>query len=257
MTQKIAIIGETCVDQYVYGTCDRVCPEAAALCFKSSGKISSNLGMAGNVYNNMIAIGSDNYSIDLITNKNNIVKKRFIDDRYNTIVFREDINDHSDRIDIDQYDLNKYDCVVFSDYDKGFLNKIDIETISTIIKSHHDIPIFIDTKKKISNFVQNIDFIKINSYEFNNNISDLDTVIKDSNLIVTEGDCGATLYTKSSTPVSFPTEKILLRDVCGAGDTFLAGLVIEFLKNKDISQAINFANKVSAQVVSKFGVVVP
>ena len=34
MIKNIAVIGESCVDEYVYGTCDRVCPEAAALCFK-------------------------------------------------------------------------------------------------------------------------------------------------------------------------------------------------------------------------------
>ena len=27
MTMNIAVIGESCKDEYIYGTCDRVCPE--------------------------------------------------------------------------------------------------------------------------------------------------------------------------------------------------------------------------------------
>ena len=53
MKPKIAVIGESCIDEYVYGTCDRVCPEAAALCFHHknispalSGKINSILVFA-------------------------------------------------------------------------------------------------------------------------------------------------------------------------------------------------------------------
>lgn len=48
---------------------------------------------------------------------------------------------------------------------------------------------------------------------------------------------------------------MILRDVCGAGDTFLAALTINYLATKNIDLAIQFANSCACKVVSKFGVV--
>jgi sugar/nucleoside kinase (ribokinase family) len=42
-------------------------------------------------------------------------------------------------------------------------------------------------------------------------------------------------------------------DVSGAGDTFLAALVAEYLKTKSLEKAIDFANKCSRIVVQRFG----
>ena len=51
------------------------------------------------------------------------------------------------------------------------------------------------------------------------------------------------------------TEKHDIRDLSGAGDTFLAALVAEFVKNNDICEAIKFANKCASWVVTQKGVV--
>jgi sugar/nucleoside kinase (ribokinase family) len=55
----------------------------------------------------------------------------------------------------------------------------------------------------------------------------------------------------------FSTKKVSLRDVCGAGDTFLAGLVVKYIETNDIKKSIIYANECASIVVSKFGVVVP
>ena len=79
-----------------------------------------------------------------------------------------------------------------------------------------------------------------------------------SSMIVTLGENGADFYPKDQIdPINYPTDKIELRDVCGAGDTFLAGLVTEYLRSKNISKAIEYANSCSGKVVSQFGVVTP
>jgi D-beta-D-heptose 7-phosphate kinase/D-beta-D-heptose 1-phosphate adenosyltransferase len=46
-------------------------------------------------------------------------------------------------------------------------------------------------------------------------------------------------------------------DVSGAGDTFIASLTIKYLEPNKITEAIEFANKMSSIVVSKRGVVTP
>lgn len=252
--KKIAVIGESCVDQYVYGTCERVCPEAAALCFKHTGDIKSNPGMAGNVYQNLVALNRYQHDIELITTKSDIVKKRFVDKKYNTIVFREDINDSCEPMDLNQYNFGTYDAIVFSDYCKGFLSTNHIKEICDQTKE--SCITFLDTKKSIcSTLIESVDYIKINSHEFRDNVQDVAN-IRNCSLIVTEGENGAALYQNGS-KTQFPTNKVVLRDVCGAGDTFLAALVTSYVQYANLEEAIIFANQCASKVVGQFGVVTP
>jgi D-beta-D-heptose 7-phosphate kinase/D-beta-D-heptose 1-phosphate adenosyltransferase len=251
---KILVIGESCVDEYVYGHCDRICPEAPAICFKSNGKMQSGLGMAGNVMSNIKSIRPE-FHVDIITNLDStIVKRRFIDKRYNSIVFRQDINDSCNRIDIDKYQYSNYDAVIFSDYCKGFLEETDISSILKRIEKPS--VSFIDTKKKIGDFISGVNFLKINNKEFTENVIDINKIKNTCQVIVTKGELGA-LHIDKYKETIYETPKIEVRDVCGAGDTFLAGLVIKYIETKDVSQSIKFANECSSKVVSKFGVSTP
>ena len=45
-----------------------------------------------------------------------------------------------------------------------------------------------------------------------------------------------------------------MKDVSGAGDTFMAGLVVEYCKTDDIIKSIKFANKCASEVVTHRGV---
>jgi bifunctional ADP-heptose synthase (sugar kinase/adenylyltransferase) len=251
--KKIAIIGESCIDEYAYGECERVCPEAAALCFShNNDMIKVSHGMASNVYRNAISLNKNaGFDISLICSNSKIIKRRFVDKRYNTIVFREDINDVVERIDLSKHKFQDYDCIIFSDYCKGFLLESDI--IQICESKNKECKVFIDTKKQILNIASHVDFIKINSIEFKRNADDLSRISNRCNLIVTTGEEGATLYNRDG-KTNFAAEKIQLRDVCGAGDTFLAALSLKYLETNNINDAIIFANQCAAIVVSKFGV---
>jgi len=251
---KILIVGESCVDEYVFGYCDRICPEAPAMCFKSNNEIKSNLGMAGNVLTNILSLRPD-IKVDIITNlDSSIIKRRFVDKRYNAIVFRHDIKDSCSRIEIDKHDYSGYDAIVFSDYCKGFLTEIDISNILKRIDKH--CISFIDTKKKISDFVSGFNFLKINSKEFHDNIEDINKTKLLCDIIVTKGEHGA-VHIEKNKETLYQTQKIDIRDVCGAGDTFLAALVIKYLETRKISDSINYANICAGKVVSHFGVCTP
>ena len=52
----------------------------------------------------------------------------------------------------------------------------------------------------------------------------------------------------------FPTQEVPVKDVSGAGDTFLAGLVFEYVKSGNINKAIKFAQICTTKVVQKHGV---
>ena len=53
---------------------------------------------------------------------------------------------------------------------------------------------------------------------------------------------------------TFKVDEVPVKDVSGAGDTFLSGLVVEYLKTKDIRKSIQFAQECTTQVVQKHGV---
>jgi sugar/nucleoside kinase (ribokinase family) len=67
--------------------------------------------------------------------------------------------------------------------------------------------------------------------------------------IVTKGNEGCLFQEKL-----YPTKDVPVKDISGAGDTFLAGLVSKYLKTVDIIKSIEFAQKCTTKVVQKHGV---
>jgi len=51
-----------------------------------------------------------------------------------------------------------------------------------------------------------------------------------------------------------PVKRVNCKDMSGAGDTFISGLVTEWVRTKDIHEAINFAQECATKVVQKLGV---
>ena len=206
---------------------------------------TSNPGMAGNVVRNLEALGCQ---VDIITNKTEIRKIRYVCSKYNHLLLRVDENDSCERIDrtiLDNINYSDYEAIVISDYCKGFLIEEDIEYIS----KNHKLT-FLDTKKIFGSWAHKIKFIKINSLEFKNNIDvfEVDKKLLEK-VIVTKGKNGCEYQGKI-----YPTESVSVKDLSGAGDTFLAGLVSEYIRSKDIYSAIKFAQECTTIVVQKSGV---
>ena len=137
----------------------------------------------------------------------------------------------------------KYDGVVISDYNKGFLSEDDIRFIS----EKHEL-VFLDTKKILGDYCDKVKFIKINNSEYMGSERFADKSIRDK-LIVTLGSKGC-MY-KGET---FPVIRTEVKDVAGAGDTFMAGFTVKYLQTKDIIESIKFANECATIVVQKRGV---
>jgi len=51
----------------------------------------------------------------------------------------------------------------------------------------------------------------------------------------------------------YPSEQVKMFDVCGAGDTFLAGLTYKMLQREPIGPCIEFANKCAGIAVQHRG----
>ena len=228
---KVLLIGDSCTDEYVYGSCERLNPEAPVPILKFNRK-ETNKGMAWNVKRNIESFGIEVY---IITNQETITKTRYIDEKYNQQILRVD---NEPELKPMEYDLpdGHFDALVISDYDKGFLSN---EKIFELVEWFNG-PVFIDSKK--TKLPKESCFVKINDLEF----SKLDNPA--DNLIITRGSKGAEYQGKS-----YPGEKVDVFDAVGAGDTFLSALVYFYLKYGIIDKAIPFANKASAIAVSNFG----
>lgn len=245
---KVLVIGDSCVDYYIYGRCDRLSPEAPAPIFVTNGyRPIHSLGMASNVYNNLKALGVD---CTIVTNIAKPSKTRYIDTTSNYQIMRIDENDEITPITseiLNMIKLNEYDAIVISDYNKGYLTYEDIMYFA----ENHPL-VFLDSKKPLEHWCDDIMFIKVNEKEFYGSERYL-TEDFPNHLIVTLGSEGA-LYHNEKKYIK-PKKRVEVRDVSGAGDTFFAGFVADYLKNNDICKAIEFANKCASWVVTQRGVV--
>lgn len=243
---KILIIGEYCIDQFIYCGVKRLSPEAPVPVLNPV-KTTTNKGMAGNVYENVCALDEEAH-VSLIYQDNDITKTRYVDVKSNHMFLRVDTGED----EIDQFPTNpevealikEMDVVIVSDYNKGFLSNTDLWNIGHLAKLS-----ILDTKRKLTQDIANkFSFIKLNESESKNN-KHLDP----KNIIVTLGSQGA-YYNGELIPQPNPQQTI---DVSGAGDTFVAAFALKFLETLEERASIEYANEMASIVVSKRGVVTP
>ena len=234
---KILLIGDNCKDIYQYGTIDRLSPEAPVPVFVPT-RTEEREGMAGNVFNNLEALGCNvNYLFGETS-----VKTRIIDARSKQQIVRIDNDVMSTPITFDAIISDTYDAIVVSDYNKG---SVSYELIEELIAL--SIPTFIDTKKTDLERFQGA-WVKINELEYSKITSEC------TGLIVTRGARGASAVHHD---IEVTAPRVEVTDVTGAGDTFLAALTVEYLKTTDIAKAVQFAVQASAITVQHSGVYAP
>jgi D-beta-D-heptose 7-phosphate kinase/D-beta-D-heptose 1-phosphate adenosyltransferase len=230
---KVLLIGDSCIDRYVYGSCDKFNQEAPVPLMRYE-EVFECEGMASNVRNNL---SSFDFKIDFITNPETIIKTRYIDSNTKKQILRVDINDKVIQLNNYPKNLIDYNAIVISDYNKGFVTEQLVEYLTKNFAG----PIFVDSKRRDLR-IFNKCILKINKYEYDNSISLPD------NYIVTMGKLGA-MYNGEI----FRGEIVDMYDPIGAGDVFLSALVYKFLESNDIKESIKFANRAAAISVQHFG----
>ena len=238
--KKILVIGESCRDVFVYCDSFRLCPEAPVPVLNIIDQ-RENPGMAGNVRRNIESISG---KVDIFTNSNwyEITKTRYVHREINHMFFRVDSMQKIERVDSSKINFD-YDAIVISDYNKGFLTT---EDISYICDNHSNV--FIDTKKTLGDWIRKAKFIKLNDVEYKNSKQFLTKELLEK-IIHTMGGLGCEYQGKI-----YPTKKVEVKDLSGAGDTFISAFVVKFLKNNDVEESIRYANQCASKVVSQRGV---
>lgn len=242
---KILVIGETCKDVFWYGDVKRICPEGPVPVFKPDYK-TVNEGMAGNVATNLKSLG---IPCDIIHQTHPMEKVRYISERFNQITIRVDFGDDDvERISkktLEEIPYDDYELILISDYNKGFLLEEDIAYIS----NRHNLTL-IDTKKQLGEWARNLTFIKINRAEYQANehwIHDNHWV--EDKLLITLDKDGC-----KHKNILYEVEDVPVLEITGAGDTFVACFSSKYIKTKDVSSSIRFANVGATRVVQKRGV---
>ncbi len=234
---KILLIGDNGIDQYQYGTVTRISPEAPVPIVNYTHTVTRP-GMAANVKDNLEKLGC---TVEYVHGIKTCTKTRVIDSRTKQHLVRIDQDQPSRAVKIDYTNIEQYNCVVVSDYNKG---SVDYDTIENLRKRYSG-PIFVDTKKSDLARFEGC-FVKINQVEYEA------ARTYPTDLIVTLGRDGVTYQDHK-----FSTPQVEAFDVCGAGDTFLAALAYNYVLSQDIIAAIKFATRAASVTVQHIGVYSP
>lgn len=244
---KALVIGELCIDKFIYGEVSRFSPEAPVPVLNPVD-IIENDGMAGNVVRNLLSL-DPNLEIDQWHQQEEITKTRLVEKKSNHMFIRIDEGEKEiTPLDLTTemiLSLKGYDFVIVSDYAKGFLSNSDLVNIA----SNSSLSI-LDSKRKITKEIaESFTFIKLNESEAQRNTEFLDF----GNILITLGSKGVEFCGQVYSSPD-PQETI---DVSGAGDTFTASFILNYSNTGDVEDSIIWANKMAAIVVSKRGVATP
>lgn len=240
---KVLLIGDACWDVYIFVEEIRKNPEYEAPLLTEIGRLI-NGGMGMHTARCLKALGLE---VTEVFPRELSDKVRIIDNDSGRQYFRldKDVNPGIS-VALESYDLDNYDCIVISDYDKGFISTHTIR----YLQDNFNKPIFLDTKKRnLGDF--NKCFIKINTDEANKAIS------IPNGTVITQGVYGAYVKDSFSDTIRLPSLNVDCLDVCGAGDAFLAGYVYGFMKTKAMVKSITYGIVNSGLSVAKRGTYAP
>lgn len=236
---NILLIGDICIDEYIEVTRGKKNPESDAPLYQHWDN-QNRSGMAGNVYKSLRKVGLKDIFF-LKPSYPHTVKTRYIDKITGHQLFRVDRDERCEPCDLSNINYSEFDCVVISDYNKGFVTD---QTIKTVLNEFCGIgPVFLDTKKpNLADFSGAV--IKINQHEFANARS-----LPKSGVIVTMGSAGC-----SWNGNTYSSYRVKCIDPCGAGDAFLVGLLYGYnITRKVDDNGIHYAVVNSALSTTRVG----
>ncbi|WP_169767443.1 D-glycero-beta-D-manno-heptose-7-phosphate kinase [Campylobacter curvus] len=290
---EILVVGDLMLDHYIWGSCDRISPEAPVQVVKIA-KETHRLGGAGNVVQNLLALGAK-VSVASVVGDDEVglriknmlselgaggglilsekgressIKSRVMASHQQVVRIDKEsavkINLESELVQKVTENLKNFSVVLLSDYGKGVLSdKVCRDIINECVRL--DIPVLIDPKGNDYSKYKNATLLTPNRKEASEatgiaikNTIDLRAAIMK---LKNELNLKYSIVTLSEEGIAlfdkeleiFPAEAKEVFDVTGAGDTVLATLGFMLASKKDIKEAIKMANLAAAVVVAKIG----
>lgn len=295
--QSIIVFGDIMLDYMYNGSINKLANEAPIPVFLKESRTVS-LGGCGNVLQNLNSLnckklylfsmcGSDDDSKQLedclksldveyhlvnIQNKKTTSKHRFFCN--NKLVFRYDneecysLNDEEQQEVIQTFKHILYhseiDCILFSDYNKGFLSKSLCQSIIQIA-NEKNIFTCVDPKKDYTKYI-GCSLIKPNRHEVEQlfglefSLETLPTVhkrikelVKCKNTVITLGNQGISAEFEDNQYYFWNYQPKDVIDVTGAGDIVNSVLAYYFPQMKDKKLAVNLASYLATLSVQHLG----
>ncbi len=277
----IRIIGDLILDKWYEGKYVKISPEAPVKILEKDNS-TMNLGGAANLSANLKNLNCKVKLYGSIADDNNgkkikqLLKKskisNFISKNSNITTTKTRLvnknGKHLLRMDEEKYkldlipekkilnEINKKDIVVISDYCKGVIGK---KTVQKIIKKNN--AVFVDPKND-SKIYSNSFLVKPNMKQLeewigNFNKKNCFKLLKKRNwkwLVVTDGKRGVHIFNYKKEYKKYTHKTGKLKDVSGAGDTFLGVLVYAYEKGLDIFKSSEIACMGASKIVQKFKV---
>ena len=288
---RVLVVGDIMLDSYLYGSAERMSPEAPVPVLKVDRE-EFRIGGAGNVAVNVAALGAQATLLALVGNDlyastlqemiadTGVGAKLIVRDQKGTILKRRVVAKNHQLLRMDyerpfgtedadhilsnfEQLLPDFDVVVLSDYAKGALyhaaHMIDIARSAGK-------PVLIDPKGKNFTKYQGATLITPNLNEFEvvmGHCKDDDDIASQaaamlekfnlSAVLVTKSERGMTLVQRGEQPLHLPTMAREVYDVTGAGDSVIATVAAALGANAPLSVAIKLSNAAAGVVVGKFG----
>jgi len=240
---KVLVLGDVIIDKYIYGTSERLSPEAPVPIVKYQKEVWT-IGGAGLVYENLKSLSID---VTLFkTEQPSSIKTRVICDGH--YVTRIDDDKHADSAAVldavQATDFTKYDYVILSDYNKGVLDE-SLDIIEHL--NAFGCKVIVDPKEH-ANHYKGAWLVKPNNSEF----TKFGFISWQGNIITTNAG-GNVVASIEDEVYNVPVEDVEVSDVTGAGDCFLAAFVYGLTKQYTYKHCLELAIKGSREAVTHVG----
>jgi len=298
--KKIMVIGDLMLDRYVWGTAERISPEAP-IPVVAVEREEQRPGGAGNVACNLLRIGCEvllaavigddeegfelkqildasgvnTYGVKPVSGRITTCKTRILANHQQMLrLDREEttvLNQEQEQLLFDYINetVSQVGVVLLSDYLKGVLTESLLERVISLCRKQ-GCPVIVDPKAQ--DFIRycGATLITPNLHEaekaagvpihdetsLNAVAETLQSTLPGSNLLITRGRDGMTLFDEKGVVNHLPTEAREVFDVSGAGDTVLAFLGAGLATGMSLLEAARLANLAAGIAVGKVGTAV-
>jgi len=285
-------VGDLMIDEWIWGAVTRISPEAPVPVVAVTDH-SFTLGGAGNVANNLVALGARVEFVGTVgedafaTDVRRMLREESVDDRgvfavsdrpttrktrivaHNQQVVRADWEDAaplgpSDRARITAYVRDRAaacDAVILSDYAKGLLS-------TEVVEAARACPLVLaDPKPQNLELFAGVTCVAPNVHEAEaasgikiTDDASLERVgarlleqLHVKYVVITRGEAGMSLFGSQGERLTIPSVARKVFDVSGAGDTVIAVLSLALAGGAPIERAMQLANFAAGAVVEKLG----
>ena len=271
--KKILVVGDIMLDHYIYGTADRLSPEAPVPVVKFERE-EFKLGGAGNVVANLasLEVGIEYYGVvgkdihgvlinkllkdlnvggklQLLEKVQTTTKQRIIANGQYQLLRIDDESNWDDIIIRNNYGGIHPDLIIISDYGKGAIIK---ETMKMLIETN--IPIIVDPFPAHAEWYNGVFMLTPNLFEWD--------IIKQqinpdstTKVLVTKNKDGMDLLFNDmqKADMTIPATSPSIVNVSGAGDTVVAVLAYCIVNGYNIIKAVKLANMCAGYVCQQQG----